>query len=268
MAVSPCRQPDALFRRHDIELLQQLGETDIRRALIDDDAHGAVGGMRAHIDHGAGKARVAHRRHGDEQLAVEIADSLRFGGRTTSGHGLRVQPLYGMGIVIAALTQAAAFSSRRPHERVRLCLPRFTSRGKVLAARVAAPRTLGHDIAPAFFPRRFTPAALSFIAGAILGIAVAEAALAAVTSSSPWVASNSSKVRLVSGTVDLDGRPALVAGVQLRMDPGLEDLLEEPRRLRRAAQLRLRGSKNLKQAELLYPAPHQLRRRQRHGDRL
>jgi len=46
-------------------------------------------------------------------------------------------------------------------------------------------------MAPAFFPRRFTPAALSFIAGAILGIAAGEAALAAVTSSSPWVVSNS-----------------------------------------------------------------------------
>jgi hypothetical protein len=39
----PHGQPDALFRRHDVELLEKLGEADIGRAMIDDDAHGAVG---------------------------------------------------------------------------------------------------------------------------------------------------------------------------------------------------------------------------------
>jgi len=111
-------------------------------------------------------------------------------------------------------------------------------------------------MAPAFFPRRFTPAALSFIAGAILGIAAGEAALAAVTSSSPWVVSNSSKVRLVSGTVDLDDTPALVAGVQLRMDPGWKTYWKNPGDSGVPPSFDWSGSKNLKQAELLYPAPH------------
>jgi DsbC/DsbD-like thiol-disulfide interchange protein len=111
-------------------------------------------------------------------------------------------------------------------------------------------------MAPAFFPRGFTPAALSFIAGAILGIAVGEAALAAVTNSSPWVVSNSSKVRLVSGTVDLDDTPALVAGVQLRMDPGWKTYWKNPGDSGVPPSFDWSGSKNLKQAELLYPAPH------------
>ncbi len=84
------RQPDALLRRHDVELLEQLGETDIGRALVDDDAHGAVGRVRAHIDDRAGKARVAHRRHGDEQLAVEIEVALRRLLCATSWHETRL----------------------------------------------------------------------------------------------------------------------------------------------------------------------------------
>jgi DsbC/DsbD-like thiol-disulfide interchange protein len=111
-------------------------------------------------------------------------------------------------------------------------------------------------MAPAFFPRRFTPAALSLIAGAILGIAVGEAALAAATSSSPWIASNSSKVRLVSGTVELDDRPALIAGVQLRMDPGWKTYWKNPGDSGVPPSFDWAGSKNLKQAEVLYPAPH------------
>jgi len=111
-------------------------------------------------------------------------------------------------------------------------------------------------MAPAFFPRRFTPAALSFIAGAILGIAAGEAALAGATSSSPWVVSNSSKVRLVSGTVELDDTPALVAGVQLRMDPGWKTYWKNPGDSGVPPSFDWAGSKNLKQAEVLYPAPH------------
>jgi DsbC/DsbD-like thiol-disulfide interchange protein len=96
---------------------------------------------------------------------------------------------------------------------------------------------------------------LSFIAGAILGI-TAGAALAAVTSSSPWVVSNSSKVRLVSGTVERDDTPALVAGVQLRMDPGWKTYWKNPGDSGVPPSFDWSGSKNLKQAELLYPAPH------------
>jgi DsbC/DsbD-like thiol-disulfide interchange protein len=107
----------------------------------------------------------------------------------------------------------------------------------------------------AFFQRRSTPA-LIFITGVILGIAAAGAALAAVTSSSPWAASNSSKARLVSGTVELDGKPDLIAGVQLRMNSGWKTYWKNPGDSGVPPSFDWTGSKNLKQAELLYPAPH------------
>lgn len=111
-------------------------------------------------------------------------------------------------------------------------------------------------MALAFFQRRFTPAALIFTTGAILGITAGEVALAAATSSSPWVASNTSKVRLVSGTVELDGAPALIAGVQLRMAPGWKTYWRNPGDSGVPPSFDWTGSKNLKHAELLYPAPH------------
>jgi hypothetical protein len=73
------RKRDAIFRRHDVELLEEFAEADIGRPLIDDDAHGAFRRVRAQIDHRAGEARIAHRRHSDEELAVEIAFVLSLG---------------------------------------------------------------------------------------------------------------------------------------------------------------------------------------------
>jgi len=100
------------------------------------------------------------------------------------------------------------------------------------------------------------PAAFSFIFGAILGIDAWSAALAGVASSSPWVASTSSKARLVSGTVDVDGAPMLLAGVQLRMNPGWKTYWKNPGDSGVPPTFDWTGSKNLKHAELLYPAPH------------
>jgi hypothetical protein len=68
------RQVDGAFWAADldIELLQQPGKGDVRRALVNDDAHRPIGGVRAHIDHRAGETRVHHCRHGKEKLAIEI----------------------------------------------------------------------------------------------------------------------------------------------------------------------------------------------------
>ena len=101
----------------------------------------------------------------------------------------------------------------------------------------------------AFF-RRFALAA-----GPLLGIAVAGAAFAA-SSASPWIASTDSKVRLVSGTVEVDGAPQLLAGVQLRMDPGWKTYWRNPGDSGVPPAFDWTGSKNLKHAEVLYPAPH------------
>ena len=67
------RQLDQVGRRDHVELHQQVGEADVRRRLVDDDAHGAVGRVGADIDHAARETIVAHGRHRDQHLAVEIA---------------------------------------------------------------------------------------------------------------------------------------------------------------------------------------------------
>jgi len=108
-----------------------------------------------------------------------------------------------------------------------------------------------------FFSQRIAATvAFGFVCGAILGMAASGTALAAVASASPWVASTNSRVRLVSGTVDLDGKPQLVAGVQLRMNSGWKTYWKNPGDSGVPPSFDWAGSKNLKHAELLYPAPH------------
>ncbi|HBR25972.1 MAG TPA: hypothetical protein DD732_02860, partial [Rhizobiales bacterium] len=94
--------------------------------------------------------------------------------------------------------------------------------------------------------------------GAILSVACTSAALTAIASTSPWVASTNSKVRLVSGALDLDGKPTLVAGVQLRMDGGWKTYWKNPGDSGVPPTFDWSGSNNLKHAEVLYPAPHRI----------
>ena len=67
------RQLDTLVRRDHFQLHQQIGKFDVPRRLIDDDAHGAFVRVRADINHRPRETLVAHRRHRDQHLAVEIA---------------------------------------------------------------------------------------------------------------------------------------------------------------------------------------------------
>ena len=62
----------------------------------------------------------------------------------------------------------------------------------------------------------------------------------------------------MSGTVDIDGAPALVAGIQLRMDPGWKTYWKNPGDSGVPPSFDWSGSKNLKHAEVLYPAPHRV----------
>ena len=105
----------------------------------------------------------------------------------------------------------------------------------------------------AFFRR--LPVGLLFALGAIVGLG-SGAAFAAGASASPWTVSTNSKVRLVSGTVDDGGRPALLAGIQLRLDPGWKTYWRNPGDSGVPPRFDWAGSKNLKEAEVLYPAPH------------
>jgi DsbC/DsbD-like thiol-disulfide interchange protein len=87
-------------------------------------------------------------------------------------------------------------------------------------------------------------------------VAAAGAALAGSPSASPWASSSNSKVRLVSGRLELEGKPVLVAGVQLRMNPGWKTYWKNPGDSGVPPSFDWSGSKNLQRAELLYPAPH------------
>jgi len=92
--------------------------------------------------------------------------------------------------------------------------------------------------------------------GLVLGAALGQPALAASASASPWIDSANSKARLVAGTVELAGRPALVAGVQLRMSSGWKTYWKSPGDSGVPPSFDWSGSTNLKHAEVLYPAPH------------
>jgi DsbC/DsbD-like thiol-disulfide interchange protein len=103
----------------------------------------------------------------------------------------------------------------------------------------------------------FVRRSAGFVVAVMLGFAAA-AALAAGGSASPWVGSTDSKVRLVSGAVDVDGASMVVAGVQLRMDPGWKTYWRNPGDSGVPPSFDWSGSKNLKHAEVLYPAPHRV----------
>lgn len=100
--------------------------------------------------------------------------------------------------------------------------------------------------------RSLLPTALAF--GALLGIAFTGAA--ASSDESPWADQTNSKVRLVSGTISRDGTKVPYAGVQLRMDPGWKTYWRNPGDSGVPPTFDWSGSKNLKSAEVLYPAPH------------
>ena len=106
--------------------------------------------------------------------------------------------------------------------------------------------------------RQLDRAALSLCLalGALLCIALQDSSLGATSGESAWTASNNSKVRLVSGTVTIDGKPSMIAGVQLRMEPGWKTYWRNPGDSGVPPSFDFKGSTNLKQAEVLFPAPH------------
>lgn len=107
----------------------------------------------------------------------------------------------------------------------------------------------------ACFPRFAVPFSATLLC-AILGFAAGGAVVAAGASASPWIDSTHSKARLVSGTVELDGKPTLIAGVQLRMDADWKTYWKNPGDSGVPPHFDWAGSSNLQHAEVLYPAPH------------
>jgi DsbC/DsbD-like thiol-disulfide interchange protein len=92
--------------------------------------------------------------------------------------------------------------------------------------------------------------------GAIFGGVFAGPGLAASKGQSAWSDQTNSKVRLVSGTLSDGGAPALYAGVQLRMASGWKTYWRNPGDSGVPPSFDWSGSKNVKNVEVLYPAPH------------
>ncbi|HET7210588.1 MAG TPA: protein-disulfide reductase DsbD domain-containing protein [Methyloceanibacter sp.] len=100
------------------------------------------------------------------------------------------------------------------------------------------------------------PTGVSLFAVSAIALAAAGATLGAASSATPWTASTNSKVRLVAGTANDGGGLSLLAGVQLRMDEGWKTYWRNPGDSGVPPSFDWAGSKNLKSAEVLYPAPH------------
>ena len=91
---------------------------------------------------------------------------------------------------------------------------------------------------------------------AIFACGAADATRGQAASATPWTASTNSKVRLVAGEVGEQAGRARLTGIQLRMDPGWKTYWRNPGDTGMPPEFDWTGSKNLKSAEVLYPAPH------------
>jgi DsbC/DsbD-like thiol-disulfide interchange protein len=89
-----------------------------------------------------------------------------------------------------------------------------------------------------------------------VSLALAATCLAASPGESPWVKETYSKVRLVSGSVTGMSGDQMIAGVQIRLEPGWKTYWRMPGDSGVPPSFDWSGSKNLKSAEVLYPAPH------------
>lgn len=102
----------------------------------------------------------------------------------------------------------------------------------------------------------FSRIAALICVGLALTTVAAGGALGVGSSASPWVHSTNSKVRLVSATVEREGKTVLMAGIQLRMNPEWKTYWKNPGDSGVPPGFDWTGSTNLKHAKVLYPAPH------------
>ena len=100
------------------------------------------------------------------------------------------------------------------------------------------------------------PSLRLFAGSLVFGLSLPAACLAAPPGESPWVKENFSKARLVSGTVGGADNGELLAGVQIRLEPGWKTYWRTPGDSGVPPSFDWSGSKNLKEAQVLYPAPH------------
>jgi DsbC/DsbD-like thiol-disulfide interchange protein len=96
---------------------------------------------------------------------------------------------------------------------------------------------------------------ISLLATSVTLLASVGTCLAASSDETPWVKETYSKVRLVSGAVEEKGEAKQIAGVQIHLDSGWKTYWRTPGDSGVPPQFDWSGSKNLKVAEVLYPAP-------------
>lgn len=98
----------------------------------------------------------------------------------------------------------------------------------------------------------------TFVPGVIaLLICVAAATAVRAQDTQPWVKSSYAKVRLIPGGADsAAGENTIRAGVQLQLDDGWKTYWRNPGDSGLPASFDFAGSKNLKAAKVLWPAPH------------
>jgi len=102
---------------------------------------------------------------------------------------------------------------------------------------------------------RKLPAIASFIC--VLMISAAAATAVPAQNAQPWVKSSYAKVRLIPGSSETDaGDQTIRAGVQLQLDDGWKTYWRNPGDSGLPASFDFKGSKNLKDAKVLWPAPH------------
>ncbi len=86
-------QLDLVGLLDDVELHQQPRKIDAAGRAINDNAHRALGGVGAEVNHRTLKARIAHHRHGNQQLAIEIAMVVRPDGAAGGSTANRFQSI-------------------------------------------------------------------------------------------------------------------------------------------------------------------------------
>ncbi len=132
-------------------------------------------------------------------------------------------------------------------------MPSVKSRATIVAVRVTPTMSRKDTMTD----RLFLPPSIGLLAGSlVLSVSLTAACLAASPGESPWVKENFSKARLVSGTVGGADNGEFLAGVQIRLEPGWKTYWRTPGDSGVPPSFDWSGSKNLKEAQVLYPAPH------------
>ena len=202
------------------------GKVDAARRAIDDDAHRALGRMRAEIDHRTCEARIFHHRHRDQQLAVEITWPVI--SRRTASAALRRRSLPAL-YAFRIHPQRTLMSVIHPDIGCPFCQSSFapisiiTSNSMVCASELPV-KTLMTVTVPLYASHSALPAALLALC--------AFSSLRTAQDASPWQQGRPRRGPAARGIAQ---RRGAARRHRVSARAGLENLLADPGRFRRAA---------------------------------